>query len=82
MAIKKEETKNTTEVDLKEETKDITPTEPIIEQESGKAKKIVMYCLKGLAVIATAAVGFLIGRGTAGGDKDDDEEAKDEDTDE
>ena len=56
--------------ELKEELKN-DKTEEIISEEGGKVKKVIIYCLKGLALVATGVVGFFIGRGISGKDEDD-----------
>lgn len=61
--------------ELKEELKN-DKTEEIICEEGGKVKKVITYCLKGLALVATGVVGFFIGRGISGKDEDNTQEEK------
>ena len=55
--------------ELKEELKS-DKTETIVNEDS-KVRKIVTWCLKGVALVATGVVGFFIGQ-HVGGDKDED----------
>lgn len=55
--------------ELKEELKS-DKTETIVNEDS-KVRKIVTWCLKGVALVATGIVGFFIGQ-HVGGDKDED----------
>ena len=64
---------NTTEQKLEDIVDKEEPKTEIVVQEDSKLRKVVTYCLKGLAFIATGVVGFFIGRGTAKGSSDDDE---------
>lgn len=57
--------------ELKEELKE-NNTEAVVVESESKVRKYVTYALKGLALLATGAVGFFIGRGF--GNKDDDTE--------
>ena len=61
--------------EIKEELKDLNETELVVKAET-KGKKILGWCLKGLALIATGVAGFFIGRTTVGGE----DEAQEEET--
>lgn len=63
--------------ELKEELEN-DKTETIVNAEDSKVKKVITYCLKGLALVATGVVGFFIGRGIGGKDEDDTQEEKTE----
>lgn len=58
--------------ELKDELKE-NNTEAIVVESESKVRKYVTYALKGLALLATGAVGFLLGRGIGNG-KDDEED--------
>lgn len=62
--------------DLKEDTtvNEVTNNPEVIVEEDSKLKKIVKITLKTLAVIATGAVGFILGRVTGNHNDDDDGE--------
>jgi len=65
--------------ELKEELKN-EKTETVVNEDS-KVRKIVTWCLKGVALVATGLVGFFVGQ-HIGGDKDDDETHDEEKTEE
>ena len=65
--------------ELKEELKE-NNTEVVVAESESKVRKYVTYALKGLALLATGAVGFLLGRGF--GNKDDDTENQETTTEE
>ena len=58
--------------ELKEELKE-NNTEVVVTESESKVRKYITYALKGLALLATGAVGFFIGRGIGNG-KDDEED--------
>lgn len=64
--------------ELKEELKN--DAEVVVTESESKVRKYITYALKGLALLATGAVGFFIGRGF--GNKDDDTENQETTTEE
>ena len=78
MATKNTNVNETKVEDLKEKEvpkmEEVT-TETVVQEES-KVRKIITYGLKGLALIATGVVGFILGRTTAGNNSEDDDECE------
>lgn len=79
MATKNTNVNETKVEDLKEKvevpkTEEVT-TETVVQEES-KVRKIITYGLKGLSFIAMGVVGFILGRTTAGGNSEDDDECE------
>lgn len=61
-------------------TEDVKATDIPVVAEDGKAKKILKWVVRGVALVITAAVGFVLGRTTSGSDEDSEESANDEET--
>lgn len=77
MATKNTNVNETKVEDLKEkEVPKMEETTETVVQEESKVRKIITYGLKGLALIATGVVGFILGRTTAGSNSEDDDECE------
>ena len=61
-------------------TEEIKATEIPVVAEDGKAKKILKWVVRGVALVATGIVGFVLGRTTSGGEEDSEESANDEES--
>ena len=60
-------------------TEEIKATELPVAND-GKAKKILKWVVRGVALVVTGVVGFVLGRTTSGSDEDSEESANEEET--